>query len=463
MAPTGDPYRVLGLPPDAPLADVRLAYRRLAKANHPDTAGDAAVPRFLAIRAAYDELTGAVGGRRRGAATPAPQAWQADPDRARSTRSTWRSRAGRPPGQERDPGGGPQAGEAADASGPTARPGGARPGPRGRPTRRASRAADDRPPDRATPGSTSYDFAEHDPFDPEWTGASWYGQSSGTYWTINPKEYADPRKHGPEYQARGRRSLGEFPPDEPVNVEWGAAAPTEPSGPNAAAAGARPAGATASGAPARARAGDATAEAAVDAAQEPSPGPESPAGATRRQPRVPNEARRATASDGADSSWPPPGAAASPRPAPFPAHGATARLADDPLAILPLPPGPRARIALALLGWPPIGAGLALAIGEVSGCGRFSAACVETFALGPWIAQVAVLALLVAVPVLAGIAAVGSLSLLAAAVPAAVLLSAAGGSRDPATASGALAVVLAVAWTVGVVFATVRRARRVPS
>jgi hypothetical protein len=36
------------------------------------------------------------------------------------------------------------------------------------------------------------------------TGAvrSWYGTTSGTYWTLNPKEYADPRKHGPEYQAR---------------------------------------------------------------------------------------------------------------------------------------------------------------------------------------------------------------------------------------------------------------------
>ena len=44
------------------------------------------------------------------------------------------------------------------------------------------------------------------PFEPDWGGASWYGTTSGTYWTLNPKEYADPRKHGPEYQARARRT-----------------------------------------------------------------------------------------------------------------------------------------------------------------------------------------------------------------------------------------------------------------
>jgi hypothetical protein len=32
--------------------------------------------------------------------------------------------------------------------------------------------------------------------------------TTGTYWTINPREYADPRKHGPEYQERARRALG---------------------------------------------------------------------------------------------------------------------------------------------------------------------------------------------------------------------------------------------------------------
>ena len=47
-------------------------------------------------------------------------------------------------------------------------------------------------------GSTSYDEAR-DVNDPTWSGASWYGPSSGEYWIVNPREYADPRKHGPEY------------------------------------------------------------------------------------------------------------------------------------------------------------------------------------------------------------------------------------------------------------------------
>ena len=58
MAPDPDPYRTLGLPRDATLDEVRRAYRRLAKANHPDAAGEAALPRFLAIQAAYDTIAG---------------------------------------------------------------------------------------------------------------------------------------------------------------------------------------------------------------------------------------------------------------------------------------------------------------------------------------------------------------------------------------------------------------------
>ena len=40
-----------------------------------------------------------------------------------------------------------------------------------------------------------------------WDGAEWVGANSGTYWRVNPKEYADPRKHGAEYRARGRRPV----------------------------------------------------------------------------------------------------------------------------------------------------------------------------------------------------------------------------------------------------------------
>lgn len=181
-----DPLHVLGLGPQSTTTEIKRAYRTLAKANHPDSAGEAALPRFLAIQAAYEHLMAGKGrapGRSR-EGTSSAEPWRADPERAQEARggarpggdraagSRSRPNAGRPPGQT---------GRAA-GSGP---PGGAR--------RRATR--------KATFGSTTYDEA-HDPADPTWQGAAWYGPSSGEYWTVNPREYADPRKHGPEYQAR---------------------------------------------------------------------------------------------------------------------------------------------------------------------------------------------------------------------------------------------------------------------
>lgn len=180
MRPIRDePHRVLGVPRDASEAEVRRAYRALAKRHHPD-AGQGSTARFLEIQAAYEALAG---GDRPGAASrpaasrPAPRP---GPDWTRRPRPTASRR--RDPGQT--------AHEPSAASPPPATdPGLDRPAPGGR---------------RATLGSTSYDGAE-DAFEPGWGGASWYGPSSGTYWTLNPREYADPRKHGPEYQARARR------------------------------------------------------------------------------------------------------------------------------------------------------------------------------------------------------------------------------------------------------------------
>lgn len=53
-----DPYAVLGVPKDATQEDIRVAYRRLAKENHPDlNPGDeAAEKRFKDLTAAYDIL-----------------------------------------------------------------------------------------------------------------------------------------------------------------------------------------------------------------------------------------------------------------------------------------------------------------------------------------------------------------------------------------------------------------------
>jgi len=61
----------------------------------------------------------------------------------------------------------------------------------------------------ARPGSTTYDGATEE--EPVWDGAAWVGADSGTYWTVNPREYADPRKHGPEYRARGKRPVRRTP------------------------------------------------------------------------------------------------------------------------------------------------------------------------------------------------------------------------------------------------------------
>ena len=57
-------------------------------------------------------------------------------------------------------------------------------------------------------GSTSYDEAR-DATDPRWAGASWYGPTTGEYWIVNPREYADPRKHGPGYSSRLRTGSGD--------------------------------------------------------------------------------------------------------------------------------------------------------------------------------------------------------------------------------------------------------------
>jgi hypothetical protein len=382
-----DPHRVLGLAPGASAAEIKRAYRRLAKEFHPDAAGEAAIPRFLAIQAAYDQLMGPAvagapagrrpdGGRRPG--------WWADPERARATRGRRTSGTG----ASRSAGAG---GDEAAASGRD-----------GEGTPRAGRGAGsrarrgNRQPGRATPGSTTYDEADVDPFDPEWSGGSWYGTSSGTYWTINPKEYADPRKHGPEYQARARRR-SEPPP------------------------------------------GDSAAEPEVDGAAAPPPG-----AAARRRP------------------------AATPPPTPPPWRGsapavpAADGLPSEPLAALPLPDGAGRRVAVALLGWPPLGVAIAWLLGELSGCGRFSAGCVETFAVGTWVAQFAVLGVLLLIPPLAAASAVGTLAMLAAAIPASILLSAVGGAREPGAAAGLLAVVLAIAWLAGAAFAVGRRSRTIP-
>jgi len=385
VANESDPYRTLGLAAGASADEIRRAYRRLAKANHPDSAGEKALPRFLAIQAAYESLAGVAGTRRPGArptgarATPR-EPWRPDPDRARAT-SEGRSAAGdgpTPTGRRRR-----------STSEEPRRPGSGR----------------KRPSNTATPGSTTYDVAEDEPFEPDWSGGTWYGASSGTYWTLNPKEYADPRKHGPEYQRRARRPLD------------GSAA----IGADEAAATGQPGGA----APSTTAAGWTTAGSAL--------GPDEDHGGGVGGAR-----------GGVDGPLDP---------------SAAAGLGPNG-ALLGLRGRFPARVGLALVGWPPIGVAISTIAGEVTGCGRFAASCVEVFGVGTWLAQVAVFLILLALPTVAALSAVGTLAALAASIPTAVILSASGGSREPAASASILGGVLAVAYLAGVAFALARRRQR---
>lgn len=56
-----DPYHVLGLDRDASAAEIARAYRRAARATHPDSgaAGAASAERFRAVSEAYEALRGA--------------------------------------------------------------------------------------------------------------------------------------------------------------------------------------------------------------------------------------------------------------------------------------------------------------------------------------------------------------------------------------------------------------------
>jgi curved DNA-binding protein CbpA len=210
-----DPHRVLGVAHDASEGEIKRAYRALAKRHHPD-GEQGSVTRFLELQAAYEALMG--GGRP--AAPAGPSGRRGTPPRPGAA---WVRRP-RPAGtRSSNPG---------TATGST--PNAGRPRPAADPTR-PRRASGRR---RASLGSTSYDDAE-EVFEPGWGGASWYGPSSGTYWTLNPREYADPRKHGPEYQARARRPAATGPSTEaagtagrsPTDTTPGARAAPAPPGP----------------------------------------------------------------------------------------------------------------------------------------------------------------------------------------------------------------------------------------
>lgn len=244
MTPATDPYRVLGLAPGAPLDEVKRAYRRLAKEAHPDAAGSAATARFIALQRAYESIVRAPTGGRR-PVTPRPRGRGSA--NAGPTGSAGPSGAGA--GQGAGHGGGAAGASgagAAGSAGPTRKARGATgrrtAGNGGSARPKGHRPARPTEPVRARLGTTTYDGVGAE--DESWHGASWYGVSTGTYWTINPKEYADPRKHGPEYLARGRRPVARRPAAAAAPAAAPPAAPHEPTGGGAGrpASAARPAG-----------------------------------------------------------------------------------------------------------------------------------------------------------------------------------------------------------------------------
>ena len=159
---TLEAWRVLGLPSAPTVEAVKQAYRGLAKSLHPDAAGGTAKPAaFARLTEAYEvALSEASAANRHG--EPRLRSSSPPPPRQRSA-------------------------------------------PRRDAALREPEAHGTRP--RATPGSTTYDGVGAEESDQPWDGAEWVGADSGTYWRVNPKEYADPRKHGAEYRARGKRPV----------------------------------------------------------------------------------------------------------------------------------------------------------------------------------------------------------------------------------------------------------------
>jgi hypothetical protein len=401
--------------------------------------------------------------------------WRADPDRARAAREQARRRAG---GGKSGAGAGSGAAPgatgarstgtsgtrgkpgASGSSGSAGRGGAAGESRGGAGAGRAAGATRGRRNVRkATLGSTSYDEARdpRDPNDPSWSGAAWYGPSTGEYWIINPREYADPRKHGPEYQSRARRMAeagadggSAMDVDEAEagrSVEFGAEpAPAEEQA--AAAAGAS--AASRRGATASARRAEAPPFAGRHADQARS--------LSRAETLARTERPRSGWSPGARSrsqaaTW-----ALDPRSLRADARTGARRTLPRDLIVGPAD-DPIRRLGIALVAWPPIGLAAAAAIGDVTGCAVYSADCGSTEPLLPWLAQAVILGLLLLLPPVARLLAGGAIGVLVALVPLTAFLVAVGGTGAP-QAGFALAFLLTLAWLVGVAWSIAETRRR---
>ena len=133
------------------------------------------------------------------------------------------------------------------------------------------------------------------------------------------------------------------------------------------------------------------------------------------------------------------------------------------LPILREPTTPTGRLAMALLGWPPLAVFAAAAIDQSTGCGTYAASCAEASSPGTWILQAAIILLLLALPAVATWSAHGAIAALVVGVPAAVLLSVAGGTNVREMSGPILLGVLALAYLGGVGYAVAARLRPHPA
>jgi hypothetical protein len=297
---------------------------------------------------------------------------------------------------------------------------------------------------KATLGSTSYDDVDPEAFAPDWGGASWYGTTSGTYWTINPKEYADPRKHGPEYQARARRAgRGRSIGTSRESPQTG----SDPAPPGATIAGDAP---------------PVSQEMPPHTSPPPTHTTSSWWEATAGDPTT-------TATGAAGSASAAPRARSSPayEPGPAPVHDyAAADLSTDAVFasirrwLDDDHPTGVARIGRAVIGWAPVALGAGWLAGEVSGCGRFAATCPPMVDPLTWVVQLAALLVLILFPRLARISTVGTIAILGTVFPASLLLFATGDPEGMAFGRSLLGGLIIVAWLVGLGYGSVREVRR---
>jgi hypothetical protein len=113
---------------------------------------------------------------------------------------------------------------------------------------------------------------------------------------------------------------------------------------------------------------------------------------------------------------------------------------------------PIRRLGLALVAWPPIGLAAAAMIGDLTGCTTYSTECAGSDTLLPWLAQAAILGLLLLLPPLARLFVGGTIGVLLALVPVTAFLLVVGGGGAP-QAAFVMSVLLAAAWLIGVAWA----------